>query len=283
MDFSPDPDFSVPHPILPDGVVQCEGFGWASWITKSMTLTNESGVDVARGICHSVKAKLVVDSDGMPLGNDRVAVQIAELLLEEDVPSEWMFSMRVWHIRRVFLNGASLYDHDQRHIYKVAIQALNHQPRRGIRQYKSERKRQEGALPLKKVLKLSTQSINSMSTVNCCRKNCCQPFPRAKIHALRSQFFHEGGQYFKSHRLLDVHKQIYLDAHGNEMITLEGIDVCFVAWYTTMGVSRATYYRWKVNTNNGLRAEHHGNAGTVKPIPYIASNYDFMSHARADR
>jgi hypothetical protein len=46
---------------------------------------------------------------------------------------------------------------------------------------------------------------------------------------------------------------------------LEGIDVCPVAWYTIMGVSRATYYRWKVNANNGLHAEHHGNAGMVKP------------------
>jgi hypothetical protein len=133
MDFSPDPDFSVPHPVLPDGVAQCAGFGRASWITKSVTLTNESGVDVARGICHSVKAELVVDSDGMPLGNDRIAVQIVELLLEEDVPSEWMFSMRAWNIRRVFLNGASLYDHDQRHIYKAAIQALNRQPKKDIR------------------------------------------------------------------------------------------------------------------------------------------------------
>jgi hypothetical protein len=172
MDFSPDPDFSVPHPVLPDGVVQCEGFSRASWITKSVTRMNESGVDIARGICHSVKAELVVDIDGMPLGNDRVAVQIAELLLEEDVPSEWMFSMRAWHIHRVFLNGVSLYDRDQRHIYKAAIQALNRQPRKGIRQYNSERERQEGALPPKKVLKLSTQSINSVSTVNCCRKNC---------------------------------------------------------------------------------------------------------------
>jgi hypothetical protein len=32
-----------------------------------------------------------------------------------------------------------------------------------------------------------------------------------------------------------------------------------------MGVSRATYYRWKVDANNGLRVDHHGNAGTVKP------------------
>jgi hypothetical protein len=78
-----------------------------------VTLTNESGVDVACGICHNVKAELVVDRDDMLLGNNCVAIQIVETLLEEDVPSEWMFSIRAWHICRVFLNGASLYDHDQ--------------------------------------------------------------------------------------------------------------------------------------------------------------------------
>ena len=82
-------------------------------------------MDVACGICHNINAELVVDNDGMPLDNDRFAVQIAESLLEEDVPSKWMFSMRAWHIRRVFLNGASLYDHDHRNIYKAAVQALN--------------------------------------------------------------------------------------------------------------------------------------------------------------
>ena len=209
---------------------------------KAMTLTNESKVDVACGICHNVKAELVVDSDGMPLSDDRIAVQIAESLLEKDVPSKWMFSMKAWHIHRMFLNGASLYDHDQRYIYKATVHAMNRRPRRDIHQYNSERKRQEGALPLKKALKLSRQSINSVLAVNCCKKNCVQPYPCAKIHALRSQFFHEGGQYFKSHCFLDVHRQIHLDAHGNEMITLEGVDICPVAWYNIMGVSRATFY-----------------------------------------
>jgi hypothetical protein len=97
-----------------------------------VTLTNESGVDVARGICHSVKADLVIDSDGMLLGNDRVAIQIAESLVEDKVLSEWMFSMRAWHIRRVFLNRASLYDHGQGHIYNATVQALNRQPQRGV-------------------------------------------------------------------------------------------------------------------------------------------------------
>ena len=72
---------------------------------------NDSGVDVAWDIYHSVNADLVMDSNGMPMDNDRVAIQIVESLVEDKVPLEWMFSMRAWHIRRVFLNGASLYDH----------------------------------------------------------------------------------------------------------------------------------------------------------------------------
>jgi hypothetical protein len=49
------------------------------------------------------------------------------------------------------------------------------------------------------------------------------------------------------------------------MIMLEGCDVYLMAWYTIMGVSRARYYRWKVNANNGMRVDQHGNVGTTKP------------------
>ena len=129
-------------------------------------------MDVAQGICHSVNVDLVIDSDGMPLGNDRVAVQIAKSLVEDEVPSEYMFLMRAWHIQRVFLNGASLYDHDQWHIYKAVVQAMNCQPQRGVRQYESGREREDGANPLKKVLKLSTQSINFVFSSICCKRNC---------------------------------------------------------------------------------------------------------------
>jgi hypothetical protein len=48
------------------------------------------------------------------------------------------------------------------------------------------------------------------------------------------------------------------------MITLEGCDVCPMAWYTIMGVSRATYYRWKVNASSEMHADQHGNVGTTK-------------------
>jgi hypothetical protein len=49
------------------------------------------------------------------------------------------------------------------------------------------------------------------------------------------------------------------------MIMLEGIDIFPVAWYIIMGVFRITYYRWKVNANNKMRADQHGNVGMKKP------------------
>ena len=121
MDFILGCDFTNPCPVLPEGVAQCKGFGQPSWITKCVTLMNKSGVDVAQGICHSINADLVIDNNGMPLDNDRVAVQIVESLVEDKVPLEWMLSMKAWHIRRVFLNRASLYDYDQWHIYNVPV------------------------------------------------------------------------------------------------------------------------------------------------------------------
>ena len=121
MDFIPGCDFTDPHPVLPKGVFQYKGFDRPSWITKCVILKNDLGMDVAWSICHSVNADFVIDSDDMPLDNDRIAIQIVESLVEDEVPLEWMFSMKVWHIRRVFLNGTSLYDHDQQHISKQQL------------------------------------------------------------------------------------------------------------------------------------------------------------------
>ena len=72
----------------PKGVVQCEGIPRKSWMTKCVALQNDADVVVGKGICHNVDSSLIIDSDNQPLGDDRVAVQIAESLLERDVPSD---------------------------------------------------------------------------------------------------------------------------------------------------------------------------------------------------
>ena len=78
------------RPTLPKGVRACEGILRESWNTRVVILTNEAGEDVARAISWSVDASEVVDTNGRPIGDDHVAVQIAETLKEEEVPSGWM-------------------------------------------------------------------------------------------------------------------------------------------------------------------------------------------------
>ena len=104
----------------PKGVVQCEGIPRKSWMTKCVALKNDAGIVVGKGICHNVDSILIIDSDNQPLGDDRVVVQIAESLSEHDVPSDWVFQLRAWHISCVFLNGASLHDHEQMHLFNVS-------------------------------------------------------------------------------------------------------------------------------------------------------------------
>ena len=105
------------RPTFPEGVRAYEGIPRESWNTRVVILTNEAGEDVTRAICRSVDASVGVDTNGGPIGDDHVAVQIAETLKEEEVPSGWMWSMHSWPIKRVFLNGTSLHDHDQTDMY----------------------------------------------------------------------------------------------------------------------------------------------------------------------
>ena len=91
-----------------------------------VTLRSEDGVDLPRGICQNIDSDLIIEADGKPLGDDRIAVQIVESLNEELFSSANMWSLRSWHIKHLFFHDdVSLYDHDQTHIYKVATKSLN--------------------------------------------------------------------------------------------------------------------------------------------------------------
>ena len=65
----------------------------------------------------------------------------------------------------------------------------------------------------------------------------------------------KGSVYHWKHRQLDVHKQIYRDADGRDMITLEGMEVCPKAWTTIMEVHMSSFYRYKADALIGKQAE----------------------------
>ena len=253
------------RPTLPEGVRACEGIPRESWNTRVVILTNEAGEDVARAICRSVDASVVVDTNGRPIGDDHVAVQIAETLKEEEVPSVWMWSMHLRPIKRVFLNGANLHDHDQTDMYRKAVNAQNQRPRKEIRSYKTTRERRNVDIPTKKERVLTIETIHEVSTKSCCERNCVQPFPRLEIEAIRLELHVNGGVYNRKSVLLEVHRQVYKDNNGKEWITLKGREVCPNAWQTIHAISRATYYRYKEMATLRKQAEGHGNLGSKKP------------------
>ena len=226
-------DAGVREPL--EGVVQCEGIPRKSRMSKCVALQNDAGVVVGKGICHNVDSSLIIDSDNQPLGDDRIAVQIAESLSERDVPSYWVSQLGAWHISRIFLNGASLYDHDQMHLFRVSLGASRRRSRVGACPFESSRGRRNSDKAKKEAL-LTVELIRNVSTMSCCSKNCLQRFPCDRIEALWSEMHVEGSVYHRKHRELDVHKQIHRDADGRDMITLEGMEVCPKAWTTIMGV-----------------------------------------------
>ena len=172
-------------PTLLEGVRMCEGIPRESWNTRVVILTNEAGEDVARAICRSVDASVVVDTNGRPIGDGHVAVQIVETLKEDKVPLGWMWLMHSWPIERVFLNGASLHDYDQTDMYRKVMNAQNQRPQKGIRSYKTTRERRNVDIPAKKK-KYSQRKQYMKYLQNHIVRNCVQPFPQSEIEAIRS-------------------------------------------------------------------------------------------------
>ena len=145
--------------VPPEGVVQYEGIPRKSWMTNCVALQNDAGNVVGKGICHNVDSALIIDSDSQPLGDDCIAVQIAKSLLEHDVPSDWVFQLRAWHNSRIFLDGASFYNHEQMHLFNVSSGASRQQSRVDARPYKSSiEQRNSERIPKKEAL-LTVESI----------------------------------------------------------------------------------------------------------------------------
>jgi hypothetical protein len=163
-------------PVLPIGIVDCEGLPRSQWITKCMLLNDF----VAFGVCHSVCPNLVLGSDG-PLGPTKVVVQIVDVFVVEDRTCDWMFTLRAWNIKHAFYNGASLYDHDQVAIYKKALEDSKSKKHASGRLYEYSGRPKVPMRITKAERLLSMEDINLVSSHMCCKLNCVQSFPREDL------------------------------------------------------------------------------------------------------
>jgi hypothetical protein len=67
-----------------------------------------------------------------------------------------------------------------------------------------------------------------------------------------------------AHVKLDVHKQFHNNNNENRVVTLEGINVCSIAWQLIMCVSRAKFFRYAEAATSSDRTRYHGNFGSKK-------------------
>ena len=254
--------FSAPQ--VPEGVAECEGLPREKWVTKAIFLHKSDGVPIGKGMCQSISSDLVVDCHG-PLGDDHVAVQVVETFDETLIPFEWMFSLRAWHIREAYYNGASLHDHEQRSIYNNALKESARTKRKGnSRPYDFHTRKEAAECVTRADARLTPESINAVASKACCPMTCVQLYPRGKIATLRKQLYQGKDWAFKRHVQLDVHRQIHVNALGNRVVTLDGIDVCPRAWYLIHGIWKSTFHRHAKEVENGARADDHGNTGSKK-------------------
>ena len=118
-----------------------------------------------------------------------------------------MFSLCAWHIREVYYNGASLYDHEQRSIYNKAVKdSRNKKPKGNHRPYEFHSPREAIESVSRVDVRLSAESINVMASKIFCFRNCVQPFSREKIFTLRKQLYQGKDWTLKRHIQLDVHR-----------------------------------------------------------------------------
>ena len=159
-------------PRIPEGVAECEGLPREKWVTKPIILYTSNRVPVGKGMCQSISSNLVVDCHGL-LGDDRVAVQVVETFDESQIPLDWMFSLCAWHIREVYYNGASLYDHEQRSIYNKAVNnSRNKKRKKNHRPYEFHNRREAIESVSCTDVRLSAESINAVASKICCSRNC---------------------------------------------------------------------------------------------------------------
>ena len=92
-----------------------------------------------------------------------------------------------------------------------------------------------------------------------------QPFLRLKIRLLRERMYFQTDFEFKNYLKLDVHRHIHGHAEECRVVTLEGQDVCLIAWRYIMGVPKTIFYCYATYATNGRPTQKHGNLGLLKP------------------
>jgi len=237
--------------------VDCSGLGREKWLHSPVMLVNDTGQNVAKGICCNVNPMDCVEDKC--LGIDNVGVIIMEPL-EGMMDIGRVFSLRMWPLDRVFYQRYTLAHHllVSTHRLRVQNSSTERRKKEGKRAYVTSRTASH-TRPTKKSQILTNNSIHQLSATVCCDRECTRYFPREEALALRTKFY-TCSPRMRHAKQLEVHGQSHV-LHGTsaKVVTLSGRHVCEKAWRHIFAVSKTTFYRNRSEFKNGMRPRDHGN------------------------
>ena len=175
------------------------------WVGKTVSLHNGSGVCIAEELVRNLRSNAIVGS-ASPLGDSQVFVQVSRTFVEEEAPDEWRYSFKSWPIQQIFLEGVSLFHHNERNVDNMWLIERS-RPLGGCTQTYDNSTRNT-PLPLSRNAEflMTPQSINAVASNTCCSQSCVQHYSRAKITVLRSRMYDKTTVQFRNHIKLDVHR-----------------------------------------------------------------------------
>ena len=116
------------------------------------------------------------------------------------------------------------------------------------------------------IRKTEEEEIWKVSSLKCCKRRCCQFFPRNKTLLVRQKFYLKS---FEDHREygLAVGAQLHtIDGiRKHKYITLEGVEVCGTAWYSIHGILKSTYHNYIGKYHYDMVSGAYRNKGIKQP------------------
>ena len=91
-------------------IVECMGLSRAAWVNLDVVLVDNNGVLVVEGIFRNTHPQECIDEN--PFGTKDVGVIILESLVHSEVDPTHRFSLRMWPLKNVTIDGITLREHE---------------------------------------------------------------------------------------------------------------------------------------------------------------------------
>ena len=246
-----------------------------AWKGKKVQLWNE---EMSRSIGEGL-VMYVYPHDSVNfgvLGDDNIGIGIEGELegeLESSLHDIGTIGLLKWPIKRVtMLDGRTLLQYeDLLNENDVSNMHLDHvslvEPLSRKRKYCFHKRKPKTNIVLAKKFKMvSSEVIQMISTIDCCKNGCCQHAIRESVLALRKEFWNQSLQK-RTDYVYDTLSVACRKNPSGKMdyeFSLNGIEICCRAWYEMHGISKTSFYRYKENFENGVRRCMHGNMGLIR-------------------